>query len=150
MDLSDSAKRFGFGTFAVHRVDMHNELLRLAQEPEQGNGKVVELNLSSRVVDANSEDGWIQLEDGSKHFADLIIGADGIHSVIKPLVLGSLQVKAIPTGFSAFRFLISTKKMRDDPAAADLLKWKTTAAKTLVDPNDPIPERHMMWYDCQE
>jgi salicylate hydroxylase len=150
MDLTGSAEQFVLQTFAVHRVDMHNELLRLAREPTGGNHEVVQLQLSSRVVDGNPMKGYIQLEDGSKHYADLIIGADGIHSALRPLVIGPDKVKPVPTGLSAFRFLISSQKLCDDPQLVDLLKWKTAGASTLADPNDSVPERHMMWYDCQE
>ncbi|KAE8442928.1 hypothetical protein EG329_002532 [Mollisiaceae sp. DMI_Dod_QoI] len=149
MDLTESAKRFGLETFAVHRVDMHNELLRLALEPE-GDLKPVELKLSSRVVDGSAAEGWIQLEDGSKHFADLIVGADGIHSVIKPMVIGRDQVKPKSTGLSAFRFLVPTERLKENPEFEALMKWKTPGASTLADPKDPCPERHMMWYECQD
>lgn len=148
MDLTESAKRFGLETFAVHRVDMHNELLRLALEPE-GDLKPVELKLSSRVVDGSASEGWIQLEDGTKHFADLIVGADGIHSVIKPMAIGCDQVKPKSTGLSAFRFLVPTQRLKENPEFEALMTWKTPGASTLADPKDPCPERHMMWYECQ-
>lgn len=149
MDLTESAKKFGLETFAVHRVDMHNELLRLALEPE-GDLKPVELKLSSKVADGSAEEGWIQLEDGSKHFADLIVGADGIHSVIKPMVIGADQVKPKSTGLSAFRFLVPTERLKSNSEFDSLMNWKTPGASTLADPKDSCPERHMMWYECQE
>ena len=149
-DFTDSAKRFGSDTVSVHRVDMHNELLRLAQEPVGRNQEVVKLHLSSKVIDGNAAQGWILLEDGSKHYADLIVAADGIHSAIRPLVIGRGNVKVVTTGLNAFRFLISTQKLRDDPELVDLLKWKGQGPTILADPLDPLPERHMVWYDCQE
>ncbi|KAF8856878.1 putative salicylate hydroxylase [Acephala macrosclerotiorum] len=149
MDLTESAKKFGLETFAVHRVDMHHELLRLAPEPE-GDLRPVELKLSSKVVDGSAEEGWIQLEDGSKNFADLIVGADGIHSVIKLMVIGRDAVKPKSTGLSAFGFLVPTERLTSNPELDALMKRKSPGASTLADPKDPCPERHMMWYECQD
>ena len=150
MDLTESAKRFGFPTYAVHRVDMHNELLQLAREPGENGEEAVQLRLAARVVGGDACEGWIALEDGERHYADLIVGADGIHSALRAMVVGSDKVKVVATGLSAFRFLISTQKMREDPALEELLKWKSAGASMLANLADPVPERHMMWYDCQE
>lgn len=149
MDFTGLRKQFGFSAYAVHRVDFHTELLHLAQQPGTSGEEPVTLHLSSAVVDGDPMEGWIQLADGIKHYADLIVGADGVHSVLRPLVTGS-EDEPHSTGLSAFRFLVPTETMCNDPALQDLMEWKTTGAATLADPNDPLPKRHMMWYDCQE
>jgi salicylate hydroxylase len=149
MDFSPLREKFGFSAYAVHRVDFHTELLNLAQKPGVSGEEPVVLHLASAVVLGDAEEGWIQLEDGSKHYADLIVGADGIHSVIRPIVTGT-QDKPKLTDLSAFRFLIPTKSMRDDPALNKLMAWKTQGAATLANPFDAVPQRHMMWYDCQD
>ena len=149
MDFTGLRKQFGFSAYAVHRVDFHTELLHLAQQPGTAGEEPVALHLSSAVMDGDPVEGWIMLEDGSKHYADIIVAADGIHSVLRSLVTGSKD-KPHSTGLSAFRFLLPTETMCNDPALQDLMEWKTTGAATLADPNDPLPKRHMMWYDCQE
>ncbi|KAK6387766.1 hypothetical protein LTS17_001035 [Exophiala oligosperma] len=149
MDFTGLSKQFGFSAYAVHRVDFHTELLRLAQQPGISGEEAVALHLSSAVVDCDPVEGWIQLADGTKHYADLIVGADGVHSVLRPLVTGSGDAPH-STGLSAFRFLVPTSTMCNDPALQDLMEWKTTGAATLADPQDALPQRHMMWYDCQE
>jgi salicylate hydroxylase len=165
LDFSDAEKRFGGPTYAVHRVDFHTELLRLHNgmvshdSDDQRDGSVVppsSLRLSSTVVDCNTKDGVITLADGTTHRADLIVGADGIHSVIRTAVLEDEELsKPVPTGLSAFRFLIGTDELKADKNLAKLLKWKSPGATTLVDsqekPNgERTQERHMIWYDCQE
>ena len=95
---------------SVHRVDLHNELLRLASTDDgsDGGGKEVSLVLGSRVVGANAEEGSIELVGGSVKKADLIVAGDGVHSVLRSVVLGQEAPKAMMTGLSAFRVLIQT------------------------------------------
>lgn len=153
LDFSNAELRFGGPTFGVHRVDMHNELLRLALDGQEATSV---LRLSSRVVSCDAEEGIVTLADGSTHTADLIVGADGVHSVLRDVVVDDGKVSApTPTGLSAFRFLISTEVLTADEKLVELLKWKTPGATTLGDSRvaasgQKVQERHMIWYDCQE
>jgi salicylate hydroxylase len=61
-----------------HRVDIHDELKRLATDPEHV-GEPAELILGSPVVGCDPVAGTVTLRDGQLIHADLIIGADGIH-----------------------------------------------------------------------
>ena len=147
LDLQGAAKRFGAPIVTIHRVDLHTELLRLASK-EDGNTPKVELNLSSRVVGADAEEGSIELADGSVHRADLIVAGDGLHSAVKPFVLGKENVAAGKTGMSAFRFLIPTSIFKEDSELAKMLEWKCKGVTILADTRDKVRERHMVWYDC--
>ena len=51
----------------------------------------VEIVLGSKVVSAERE-GAVLLEDGTRLTADLVIGADGIHSVVRRSVAGNLPL----------------------------------------------------------
>lgn len=53
----------------------------------------------------DSESGTVTLADGEKLHADVIIGADGIHSVARTAVLGQ-QLVANRSGHSAYRSLV--------------------------------------------
>ena len=145
-------EQYGAPFMAVHRVDLHKELLRLALQDGEGKGKGVEpakLKLGAPVVDVNTEEGTIKLDDGSRHEADLIIAADGLHSVVRR---AALQHEARPTssGLSAFRFLVPTSILKKDPTLSKLLEWKVRGATILADTSDTVNERHAAWYDCQE
>ena len=59
-----------------HRVDIHEELKRVATATE-GEGKAAVLKKSTRVVDVNTKATSVTLEDGSEIETDLILGADG-------------------------------------------------------------------------
>ena len=116
---------------------------------EEGSGQKVELHLSSKVLGADVEQGTIELADGSVYKADLIIAADGLHSVLKPVVLGTENVPTGKTGMSAFRFLIPTSVLQEDAELAKMLEWKCKGVTILADTHDKVRERHMVWYDCQ-
>lgn len=149
MDLSAAEKRFGAAAWAVHRVDLHNELLRLALDENAGAGKPAVLRLGAPVVSATT-DGWVELKDGSRHSADLVVGADGLHSVLKGVVLGQVTLVPKPTGMSAFRFLIDTELLNKDAKLAALLKKKAPEGATiLADTKEVELERHIMWYACR-
>ncbi|POR33734.1 3-hydroxybenzoate 6-hydroxylase 1 [Tolypocladium paradoxum] len=141
-DLSQARKEFGAPLYTVHRVDLHNELLRLTSD--------LDIRLASRVVAADAEQGFILLEDGTRHHADLIIGADGLHSVLRGVVLGDQDAaKATPSGMSAFRFMIPTSQLQDDPHFRELLKLKGRGNSVLADTAHQT-ERHMVWYTCRD
>ena len=150
IDMEDTQEKYGGPFMSIHRVDLHKELLRLALNNAGGKEKGAVIRLSSPVVDVDIEDGIIQLEDSSKHQADLIVAADGLHSTLRSVVL-KREAKPIPSGLSAFRFLLPTKTLKEDPAMTNLLKWKVPSSSTiLADPTDTCKERHAVWYECQE
>ena len=142
VDFDDAEERFGALVWAVHRVDLHQELLRLALD---GCGAAT-LRLSSRVRTVYPDSGIVELDDGSTHSADLVVAADGLHSIMRSMVTGG---QALPTGLSAFRFLLPTSLMRQNPELSKLLDWKVPGASIIADTKDPVHERHMVWYDCQ-
>lgn len=142
LDFEDAEERFGALVWAVHRVDLHHELLRLALD---GCGAAT-LRLGARVRKVHPDSGNVELEDGSTYFADLVVAADGLHSIMRSMVAGE---QAMPTGLSAFRFLLPTALVRQSLELSKLLDWKVPGASIIADTRDPVHERHMVWYDCQ-
>ncbi|KAH8698368.1 putative salicylate hydroxylase [Talaromyces proteolyticus] len=153
-DLKQASERFGAAYVAVHRVDLHNELMRLAGVDQPG-ARGVELHLSSRVIQIDPEAGLVEFVDGRIEKADLIIGADGLHSVSRNAITSASEGPSTAakrsTGLSAFRFLVPTEVLENHPAGKELLAWKTPGATLLGDPNSKTmeEERHMMWYPCR-
>ncbi|PHH81286.1 hypothetical protein CDD82_1117 [Ophiocordyceps australis] len=155
-DLSAAKDMFGAPFFAVHRVDLHTELMRLAnvsqvQGPSvQHQGTGIPLHLSSPVARVDAAAGRIEFVDGTVKHADLIVGADGVRSVVRSAVVGQeQQAELLPTGQGAFRFLVSTQELHATPAGRELLEWKTPGACMLADPMIEDKERHIMWYPCR-
>ena len=147
-NMEDAEQKFGAALMSIHRVDLHKELLRLAQEDGGAlPGRKVELHLASPVAGVDTLEGSVTLEDGSVHKADLVVGADGLHSVVRRETIG-LEKVAEDSGMSAFRFLASTETLKNEPELAELLKWKIPGATLLADTKDEVNERHMLWYTC--
>ncbi len=144
LDFRDAAERYGVPLMAVHRVDLHNELLRLALD----GGNAASLHLGAKVKKVDPEKGAIELEDGSMHHADLIIAADGLHSALRSAVLKQ-ESKPLPTGISAFRFLMPTRRLESNRALKKLLEWKVPGSTIMADTTDTVNERHLVWYSCQ-
>jgi salicylate hydroxylase len=96
------------------------------------------LFLNSRVVSLDPDLCQVTLESGRKFRADVILGADGVKSMIREVVVGGPD-KPLATGDAAFRAIIPTSEMLKDP---DL--------KPLVDHPEMTgwigPGRHIMGY----
>ena len=149
LNLEDAESRYGAPLRTVHRVDLHNELLRLATIDDNAEGPNVKLLLNSKVVGADAEEGTVKLADGSIKKADLIVAADGVKSVLRDVVLDGEAPETSPAGLTSFRFMIPTKELVDDPQLVVSARKMCKGPTILSDPYDPQGERQMIWYDCQ-
>ncbi|KAH8116622.1 FAD/NAD-binding domain-containing protein [Phellopilus nigrolimitatus] len=95
--------------FHIHRADFHQLLLDIA-------APVSTLRLNSTVtsIDPAGPRPRITLASGEVLSADLIIGADGVKSMVREIVLGE-PTKATATGDAAYRAIIPTEAMLADP-----------------------------------
>ncbi|KAK4174192.1 putative salicylate hydroxylase [Triangularia setosa] len=111
--------RYGHDLWFSHRVDLHSWLKRKATEPV-GPGNPVTLHLKSAVVGYNPTTPSITLADGTVLSADLVIGADGVHSLATEVVLGQ-KVELSPSAHynTCYRFLIPASWLAEDPET----KW---------------------------
>ncbi|KAJ7123514.1 hypothetical protein C8R44DRAFT_831231 [Mycena epipterygia] len=109
----DNLKGVEFLGLFCHRTDLHDELKRLAIG-EQGSGPPALLHLGQEVASCDPVKGILTLKNGETHEADLVIGADGIHSVIRTSVLGYPQT-ALSSGTSCFRFMLDATKLEGHP-----------------------------------
>ncbi|KAJ7439403.1 FAD/NAD(P)-binding domain-containing protein [Mycena galericulata] len=101
-----------------HRTDLRNELERLALGP--GDGPTPVLHLSSKVRECDVEKGLLELDNGRVIQSDIIIGADGISSMVRTHILGRVQ-KSISCGWSCYRALIDVATLDGIPDLAWLL-----------------------------
>ncbi|KAL8276719.1 hypothetical protein RQP46_010898 [Phenoliferia psychrophenolica] len=116
---ADTRAAFGAPWLLNHRVDLHNELRRLAEDASIP-GEAAKIRSAARVVSIDCAAGTVALDGGEVLHADVIIGADGIRSVTRTAVLG-VQTDAVPTGHSAYRTLLPREKILADPKLAFLL-----------------------------
>ncbi|KAF1984857.1 FAD binding domain protein [Aulographum hederae CBS 113979] len=124
----------------VHRIHLHQELKRMAQHPE-GDAIPVKLKTSSRIVKVDSKNATVTLENGEEHHGDIVIGADGVHSVCRAFVPGG-DVKPFDSGKSAYRFLVPRKELLEDPLTKELLGGEGTMLMVIGD------DRRIAMYPC--
>jgi salicylate hydroxylase len=128
--------KYGADRIMWHRQDLHMYLKSKATTKD-GPGAPAILRASSRVIECDPRAGLITLEDGEKLGADLIIGADGIHSSLRSVVLGK-KVTAKPTGISAYRFMLPSS----------VLKEQASEFYDHISPHDPCTSM-IMAHDCR-
>ncbi|KAI0012443.1 FAD/NAD(P)-binding domain-containing protein [Xylariaceae sp. FL0662B] len=118
-DLDGYGKAIGAPFWDFHRANLHSCLLNRALEL----GAVVQVR--SRVVNVEcAQDGLTAtavLSDGRTKTADLIVGADGISSTLREVLLNKPDPPT-PTGDLAYRLLIDAKDMLADPELRDFIQ----------------------------
>ncbi|KAF2184185.1 putative salicylate hydroxylase [Zopfia rhizophila CBS 207.26] len=143
INLTNVEKDYGGHMQSVLRADLHSELLLLSQRAPNP----AALHLGSPVKRVDSTEGKVELQSGEVHTADLIIAADGSHSVCRSEVLGYDQPPT-ESGNNAFRFLIRTEMIEDLDEIKKLIPGRVPGATIFADVNDKLKTRHLAWYDC--
>lgn len=104
--------RFGADRVLYHRQDLHAALRRAAEAPAGGPlpGAPARLRTACEVVACDAAAGVVTLAGGEQVRADVVIGADGIRSVLRDVVVGEPR-PPLPTGLSAYRLLVPTAEL---------------------------------------
>jgi salicylate hydroxylase len=107
--------RFGAPYYGVHRV----ALLEALADRLAGQG----LNLGRRCVGVEERPGGAEVHfaDGASSAADLVVGADGVHSVIRPHVAGEVRGKF--SGTVGYRGLVAVADIPSLPDPTPLQFW---------------------------
>ena len=103
--LGDFAKQeYGAAYITVHRGDLH---ALMVDQPDQDR-----LHFGKRLekVDDQGDQVVMNFADGTEATADLVIGADGVNSVIREHLLG--EEAPIYSGWVAHRAIISAEKLK--------------------------------------
>ncbi|KAL4807497.1 hypothetical protein BDV18DRAFT_168012 [Aspergillus unguis] len=124
---------FGANRIVFHRKDLHDALKKAALTNDR-EGNPVEIKVSSRVVSCDPLNGKVDLENGEKVEGDLIVGADGIHSILRKHVLEE-SVTPLPTGHSG-------------TIPSDVLEQREPEFCRRIDPRSPFTSM-MVAYECR-
>ncbi|KAF2648392.1 FAD binding domain-containing protein [Lophiostoma macrostomum CBS 122681] len=111
IDLTEPNKQWQHPWHLAHRIDLHNKLKQAATD-SAGSGRA-ELHTSSQVVAIDPATASITLENGIIFEGDVIIAADGVHSMCRRSIPGC-DVEPFGSGKSAFRFLVPRKRAEED------------------------------------
>ena len=120
MSTEESNKMWQHPWLLAHRVHLHETLRDVATSPT-GKGQPAKLHTSSKVVDVDPVNATVTTEDGKKYHGDLVLGADGVHSVTRSKVPGG-DVKPFGSGKSAFRFLMKREVAQEDPKTSSFVQ----------------------------
>ncbi|KAM3515598.1 hypothetical protein MY11210_000776 [Beauveria gryllotalpidicola] len=137
----------GAPMYLSHRVDLHNCLKWLATR-EQGPGVPAKIHRGSNVAAFDPEAPSITLRDGQVIGADLIVGADGVHSRAAEAVLQH-KVEAIAPKHSnvCYRFLIPASVLEEDP---ETRHWNiANRSRTRIFPHNDT-QRRLVTYVCRD
>ncbi|MFF1715871.1 FAD-dependent monooxygenase [Streptomyces sp. NPDC058268] len=102
-------RRFGAPYYTVHRADLHSSLLALLP-PDR-----IHLGGRCAAVSQDQDAARLHLSDGTVVAADLVVGADGIHSLVREQIVAD---RPRYSGQTIYRGLVPAERMRhllDEP-----------------------------------
>lgn len=115
----------------LHRADLQKILLDACEE----NAKI-NIHYGQEVVDATSHmngvTALVKSNEIHEKIADILIGADGVHSQIRKHALGLPQ--AVHSGRTAWRTVISNPKLDDNRALNNTMVWLGSKAHAVTYP----------------
>ncbi|KAJ5457427.1 hypothetical protein N7475_008815, partial [Penicillium sp. IBT 31633x] len=102
--------------YLVHRVELHNHLKQRASE-------TATLHTRCRIIDTNLDVARpsVTLDDGRIFQADLLLGADGLHSQIRQSIAPDSS-SPYPVGKSCFRWLLRTDELKRHESTAEFVR----------------------------
>lgn len=116
LEMSEAAQqKYGAPQLTMHRADLMTaleaavpaECIRLGKRTTQVR------DLGDKVV--------VEFDDGTQETVDVLIGADGIHSMVRNALLG--QEKPQFTGVVAYRAVVPIEKLGNLPNLDSFTKW---------------------------
>lgn len=106
---------FGASLIQIHRPEFHRIL------SDQIPSDLIHLRKKCVSVRANEHGAEVGFEDGTHHAFDVLIGADGIHSVVRESMFG--PDKPHFTGNICWRGTVEARKVPDFPIMPDVTNW---------------------------
>ena len=125
LEMADNAeKKYGAPQLTIHRADLLKVLKDKLPDP------VVILNKRAEEI-VNSEDGVVVcFSDGTKRGVDALIGADGIHSVVRTTLFG--KEKPEFTGLISYRSVVQRNTLFVTNLDAFTKWWGPTSERQIV------------------
>ena len=111
-------RRYGRRYTVMHRGDLLQMLLDEAKN--RGN---IELCTATTVVNATTDGGsaTVDTEGGASYRADLVVGADGMHSMLREIIVGDTEL--VVSGYVSYRGTLPFDRLADIAGGEDMLIW---------------------------
>ncbi|KAF4910687.1 6-hydroxynicotinate 3-monooxygenase [Colletotrichum fructicola] len=141
LSLLDYKSKYGFAWHFFHRVDLHDELRKLATEPTPSRKGFARLHLATPVSSIDL-DGTIHFPDGTTVKKDLVVAADGVRSSFISTVLG----EEIPSQhfMTMTRLLLPTEQMANDADTNAFFKGGYNSIRVLR-----VDDGSLVTYGCR-
>ena len=110
-----SLEHYGAAYYQVQRSDLHAHL-RSALPPD-----AIRLGMRCTEVESTSAGARLRFADGSTADSDVVVGADGIHSVVRDCLLGPGEPRF--TGVICWRGQVSAERLPPGLIPPDSLNW---------------------------
>lgn len=123
-ELPMPESRYGAPYLCMHRGDLHEALLSVVPS------EVIHLNKKLIEVEDRNEKPTLKFSDGTQAAADLVIGADGVHSRVREILLG--PEKPTNRGRVAYRAVFPAARVGRDLGPSRTKWWG--------------PDRHIVMY----
>lgn len=127
-------------TRCCHRAHLHDHLKKIALSSD-GGGPRAELHKCSKIEKIDTDTATVTLSDGSTVQGDVLVGADGVHSITRRSINPS--IRPFKGHRSAFRFLITRQTALEDPITRGLAStlgsmdmWYAADRKIVMYPCD--------------
>ncbi|KAK4078689.1 uncharacterized protein Triagg1_3020 [Trichoderma aggressivum f. europaeum] len=127
--IKEMEAQYGAPYIVVHRAVLRAILHRHATQAG------ARLLLSSDVVEYDFANGAVQLRNGKRLTADLVVAADGINSLARSQVLGSRDPGSLPTGWAAFRMTAEVSKLKADSVTSSLIDLQSRNSNWWIAPH---------------
>ena len=116
LPMSDEAEqRYGAPQLTMHRADLMSALESAVPAAH------VRLGHKAVAIDRNGGDITVRFADGSEDRVDVLVGADGIHSMVRTALFG--QESPIFTGVVAYRAVVPAERLAGVPNLNAFTKW---------------------------
>ena len=130
-------KTYGYPYWLIHRADYQRILFNAAT------ALGVEVILSARVASVDQQKPSVTTTEGTEFQADVVVGADGIRSMVRDSIFLNISIKPNSTAHCAYRATVPVEDMSADLETAELM--------TDVNANAWIgPGRHVMAYPIRQ
>lgn len=115
---AEAIRKYGFPYMTVFRPDLLRVLGNRVERLKPGT-----IRLGARCVGVNQTSGGVALEltDGRSAFGDVLIGADGLHSRIRPALFGPDEIRF--SGMVAWRTLVPMQALPEQFSRSVAVNW---------------------------